>query len=171
MTFAIPPGTLRYARKISLNLSKEPNELREDKTKNTLASEESVSEGTPATQSIIGEVFANGDGILDNIVEGNAKEKTLEMIIQNESDGNQTTRERTVEEDIETASSGAAEDIVRYTIFNVQMLEDKILKLDGRIKNPPQTSAWRSFRCQRNNQDMGSLYEIREQYWVWNHPR
>lgn len=168
MTFAIPPGTLRYARKISLNLPKKPNELGEDETKNILASEESVSEGAPATQSIIGEVFANGDGILDNVAEGNAENKTLEMIIQSEGDSNQTTN---IEEDIVTASSRVAEDIVEHRIYNVQMLEDKILKLDGRIKNPPHTSAWRSFRCQRNNQDMGSLYEIREQYWVWNHPR
>lgn len=63
------------------------------------------------------------------------------------------------------------EDVVRYTVFNVQMLENKILELDGRT-SPPYTrgNAWKQFRCQRDNQDMGSLYEVREGYYVFRHP-
>ncbi|MCJ1465067.1 hypothetical protein MMC07_003683 [Pseudocyphellaria aurata] len=60
------------------------------------------------------------------------------------------------------------DDVVRYTISNVRMLENKIIELDGRI--PKSThSAWTSFRCQRDNQDLGSLYEVRQEYYVFKH--
>lgn len=67
-------------------------------------------------------------------------------------------------------TSGLVEDAVHHTIYNVHMLEDKILELDGRIRDPPHFNSWKFFRCQRDNQDMGSLFEIREQYYVWKRP-
>ena len=46
-----------------------------------------------------------------------------------------------------------------------QALSTKILEVDGRVKNPPNGNAWKDFRCKRDNQDMGSLFEIRQDYY------
>lgn len=64
-----------------------------------------------------------------------------------------------------------SEDVILCTVYNVLALQTKILETDGRIKNPPHFNAWKTFRCQRNNQDMGSLFELREEYYVWKHPK
>lgn len=61
------------------------------------------------------------------------------------------------------------EDVVRYTISNVRMLEDKIIELDGRTPKSKH-NAWLAFRCQRDNQDLGSLFEVRQEYYVFKHP-
>ena len=47
-----------------------------------------------------------------------------------------------------------------------QALEKKILQVDGRIENPPNGNAWKVIRCKRDNQDMGSLWEMREEFYV-----
>lgn len=142
----------------------------EDETTKIPASGESDSKGILVAETVNGELVSNGDGISESIgEEENDDKEAVEAVDQNEIFADQNTREGTAEENKGRISPRATED-VRLTVFHLQLLEDKILELDGRIKNPPQRSAWKSFRCQRNNQDMGSLYEIREQYYVWNNP-
>ena len=53
----------------------------------------------------------------------------------------------------------------------LQQLEDKILKIDGRIEKAQTASVWKFLRAYRNNQDIGSLFDIREDYYVRNDPR
>lgn len=63
-----------------------------------------------------------------------------------------------------------SEDMATYAVSNVRMLEDKIVETDGRVTNLHHHNAWKYFRCQRDNQDLGSLFEIREEHYVWKHP-
>ena len=73
------------------------------------------------------------------------------------------------EEGEELEAKPAQEDVVIFTADNVRALEDKILELDGRVINTHHHNAWKCIRCQRNNQDLGSLFEVREEYYVFKH--
>ncbi|KAL4918078.1 Asx homology domain-containing protein [Aspergillus aurantiobrunneus] len=42
----------------------------------------------------------------------------------------------------------------------------KILEVDGRIQNATNGNAWKELRCFRNNQDMGTLWEVRHAWYV-----
>jgi hypothetical protein len=63
------------------------------------------------------------------------------------------------------ASTSNGEDVVTDLMAGPQALSTKILEVDGRVKNPPNGNAWKDFRCKRDNQDMGSLFEIRQDYY------
>ena len=52
------------------------------------------------------------------------------------------------------------------TITTPGALETRIIHIDGRMQNPPAVNSWRSFRVKRMEQDIGSLWEIREEFWV-----
>ena len=54
------------------------------------------------------------------------------------------------------------------TITYPQALENKILELDGRFTDYSAGNAWKAIRCKRDNQDMGSLWEMREEFYVHN---
>jgi hypothetical protein len=53
-----------------------------------------------------------------------------------------------------------------HNIAGPNALMKKILETDGRVKNPPNGNAWKEIRCYRNNQDMGSLWEVRQAWYV-----
>jgi len=57
-------------------------------------------------------------------------------------------------------------DIILAGVREPGTLGNKILRLDGRITHPPHGNAWKDFRCYRNNQDMGSLWEVRQAWFV-----
>lgn len=53
-----------------------------------------------------------------------------------------------------------------HNIAGPSALTKKILETDGRVPNPPNGNAWKEIRCYRNNQDMGSLWEVRQAWYV-----
>ncbi|EER29979.1 hypothetical protein CPC735_012970 [Coccidioides posadasii C735 delta SOWgp] len=57
-------------------------------------------------------------------------------------------------------------DVVFRGVRGPTSLHNKILEIDGRIKNPPNGNAWKDFRCYRNNQDIGSLWDIRQSWYL-----
>ncbi|KAL1987163.1 hypothetical protein VTN96DRAFT_4769 [Rasamsonia emersonii] len=57
-------------------------------------------------------------------------------------------------------------DIIIRNVAGPSALTRKILEIDGRIKDPPNGNAWKEIRCYRNNQDMGSLWEVRQAWYV-----
>lgn len=58
-------------------------------------------------------------------------------------------------------------DIILYTTTGLHDLEKKILQIDGRAKPGSRTdSTWRRIRCRRDNQDVGSLFEMRDEYYA-----
>lgn len=72
-------------------------------------------------------------------------------------------------EESETAPCSATTAPLEIEIHNIagpNALMKKILETDGRVKNPPNGNAWKEIRCYRNNQDMGSLWEVRQAWYV-----
>lgn len=63
------------------------------------------------------------------------------------------------------------EDVERYTTPTVGLFENRIVEIDGRSKNDSKTNAWKAIHWQRDNQDLGTLFEAREKYYVSNHSR
>lgn len=57
-------------------------------------------------------------------------------------------------------------DIIFSGVTGPGRLANKILEIDGRITEPPNGNAWKEFRCFRDNQDMGSLWECRQMWFV-----
>ena len=70
----------------------------------------------------------------------------------------------------EGESASTEETVILWTVENVRALENKILEVDGRVKDPYPHNSWKTIRCQRNNQDLGSLFDVRESYWNRTHP-
>ena len=90
-----------------------------------------------------------------------------------------TTKSTTISEYIKDNKDNLA-GIAAATVFDVtllevtglQALEKKILELDGRAKPGSRTaSTWRDIRCHRNEQDIGSLFEIRDEYYAAKHKK
>lgn len=63
-------------------------------------------------------------------------------------------------------------EVVLHTITNPSQLEKKIIEVDGRIKvkDLPTFNTWRTSRGLRNNQDLGTLFEMREAFYVYQYP-
>ncbi|KAK7539945.1 Asx homology domain-containing protein [Phyllosticta citribraziliensis] len=64
------------------------------------------------------------------------------------------------------SSPNAGEDIVTEPVSGPQQLGDAIIKEDGRVPSYRNNNAWKEYRCFRNQNDFGSLWERRELYWV-----
>ncbi|KAI9036686.1 uncharacterized protein KD926_001581 [Aspergillus affinis] len=54
-------------------------------------------------------------------------------------------------------------------ITSLNPLVIKIVELDGRITKMPHGNAWKEFRSYRDNQDMGSLWEVRQAWFMRTH--
>ncbi|PGH00680.1 hypothetical protein GX51_05666 [Blastomyces parvus] len=108
-------------------------------------------------------------------VNGSTTDATLSAGVP-ESPKHETTAESTGEITTDTApqpiSEQAQEPIPKDIIFSgvtgPGRLASKILEIDGRITEPPNGNAWKEFRCYRDNQDMGSLWECRQSWFVRN---
>ena len=64
------------------------------------------------------------------------------------------------------------EDII-HSISNLTQLEHKIVDIDGRFNSKELSiqNTWKNIRGIRNHQDLGSLFEMREDFYVYKHPR
>ena len=60
-----------------------------------------------------------------------------------------------------------------HEISYLTQLEYKVVDIDGRFQSKDMSvqNSWKIFRCTRNNQDLGTLFEIREEFYVYKHPR
>ena len=58
------------------------------------------------------------------------------------------------------------DEIIVTDIQGLTALSTKIIEIDGRIKEIPNGNAWKEFRSYRNNQDMGSLWEVRQAWFL-----
>lgn len=61
---------------------------------------------------------------------------------------------------------GGVEVAILMNIHGATNLGNKMIEVDGRITQIPNGNAWKEFRCYRNNQDMGSLWEVRQAWYV-----
>ena len=73
----------------------------------------------------------------------------------------------------QSSKASAQEEDVFHSISVLTQLENKIVDVDGHFnsKDIPTQNAWRSFRGLRNNQDLGTLFEMREEFYVYKHPQ
>lgn len=65
--------------------------------------------------------------------------------------------------------------VILLEISNLKQLMDKIIEVDGRLnpkdpKEAPAVSPWKLMRARRNNQDLGSLFEMRDEFYVHKLP-
>ncbi|CAI7653614.1 unnamed protein product [Penicillium glandicola] len=63
-------------------------------------------------------------------------------------------------------TSSEPEEIIVPDISSPRALVLRILQIDGRMPNARTANAWKEFRCYRNNQDMGSLFDVREAWFL-----
>ncbi|KAL8830728.1 MAG: hypothetical protein Q9170_005609 [Blastenia crenularia] len=71
-------------------------------------------------------------------------------------------------DDLDLIPAATEYDVILYQVTGLYALEKKILEIDGRAKPSSRTaSTWRDIRCRRNEQDMGSLFEMRDEYYAY----
>lgn len=68
------------------------------------------------------------------------------------------------------ASEDLQEDVMLYNITTLRQLEKNFIEVDGRVRDLPAVNSWKAMRCKRNNQDLGTLFEMRENYYVYKSP-
>ncbi|KAL4779992.1 Asx homology domain-containing protein [Aspergillus varians] len=61
---------------------------------------------------------------------------------------------------------GEPDEVIIPGIQGPTALTLKILEIDGRIKNVTNGNAWKELRCFRDNQDMGTLWEVRHAWFL-----
>lgn len=64
------------------------------------------------------------------------------------------------------------EAVIHYEITNLRHLMNKAIEIDGRldpkdIKSVPAASPWKFMRVKRNNQDLGTLFEMRDEFYTY----
>lgn len=98
---------------------------------------------------------------------------------ENEIHGSTASKEGNLKEASAQTNGGQSltpalqEEDILYSISSLQHLENKVIEIDGRFdsKVVRSTNSWKSFRGIRNNQDLGTLFEMREEFYVYKHPQ
>ena len=66
------------------------------------------------------------------------------------------------------------DDVIMFETGVLSNLEIEILEIDARpnLKEiRPSINAWKAFRGKRSNQDLGTLFEMREEFYVWKYSK
>lgn len=58
------------------------------------------------------------------------------------------------------------DEVVIPDVQGPSALTHKILEIDGRVTNATNGNAWKEIRCYRDNQDMGTLWEVRQAWFA-----
>lgn len=66
--------------------------------------------------------------------------------------------------------------VIHHEIKNLAQLMNKAIEIDGRldpkdIKQVPASSPWKFMRLKRNNQDLGTLFEMRDEFYAYKLPK
>lgn len=185
MTLAIPPGRLKFARQnLTTQASPQPESSEGGRTTNGVATEsphpnvpKEELDGMAAAGTRSDEPKLNADAPEEDPVLGNfgLGWKTLSPI---EHDGETSaTRSKSNENGLlSTTFDLPCDDVILYEIKNLKQLNDKIIEIDGRLnpknqKEVPAVSPWKLMRAKRNNQDLGSLFEMRDEFYVYKLPQ
>ncbi|KAL8791661.1 MAG: hypothetical protein Q9195_005744 [Heterodermia aff. obscurata] len=187
MTFAIPPAQLKYARRLA------PDEDSDEKPKNgeidDTPAAEKIAESNNADDNDAKDIKAKSnnaedtkvmnDTAEDNKIENdNGEAKSSDL---NEIEGKRATP-RPCDADAPSMASPSpapssqlsdippdVDDVILASITTLQALEDKIVTIDGRLGKKVDGNAFKSIRVKRDNQDLGSLFEIREEWYVYKY--
>ena len=200
LTVAIPPGQRKYSHHRFESVTSR-NTKAEAKAATAGGEEEPLTDldGEPDTAQFIAGTEANGvqaseadgnrDGALNNqIDEVNPAEvmnaESTEMDANRKPPDNETREPLALDEKKpngalvqincgQCSTPPLQEDDILHSISNLSQLEHKIVNIDGRFnsKDIGIQNTWKNFRGIRNNQDLGSLFEMREDFFVYKHPR
>ena len=71
-----------------------------------------------------------------------------------------------------SSSQAPVEDVILVHIKTLNELNNRIVEIDGRLDHtvPRAASVWRLIRVKRDNQDLGSLFEMRDDFFVRQSP-
>ena len=105
----------------------------------------------------------------------NVEDDEVESISMTKVKGNTAERESADHNSSTSVTPSAInpDDTVIHEISTLSQLEVKILEIDGRLnlnEVRPSINPWKALRGKRNNQDLGTLFEMREEFYVWKHP-
>ncbi|KAL9101912.1 MAG: hypothetical protein Q9163_002878 [Psora crenata] len=72
-----------------------------------------------------------------------------------------------------TTEQPSNQDVIHYRINTLNEFERRLIEIDGRLnpKEHKNANAWKAIRGKRNNQDLGTLFEMREEYFVRRSPK
>lgn len=185
MTFAIPPAQLKYARRLAPD-EDEDGKLENRKTGDTPTAEKNA-EGNDAEHNGAEDITAKVDNAEDiDVKNSNAQDNNVESddTQAKSSDPSHVEGKRTTPRPCDAEAPSMVEpspapssqlsaipsdvdDVVLASITTLQALEEKIVTIDGRLGKKVDGNAFKSIRVKRNNQDLGSLFEIREEWYVY----
>jgi hypothetical protein len=109
------------------------------------------------------------DAVSTNSTEAESVAAAATEVLQDQVASGLAKDEAKDEESSSTDLAGDSEqtsEIILENIGGPSALALKILEVDGRIKDVPNGNAWKEFRSYRNNQDMGSLWEVRQAWYL-----
>ena len=186
MTFAIPPGQLKYARRLAPVEEEEEGKFENGKAGDTPTADENA-EGNDAKHNGAEDITAKVDHAEDIEVKSN-KDQDSNVETENTqaklSDPSHIEGKRTTPKPCDAEAPSMArpspapssqlsaipsdvDDVVLASITTLQALEEKIVTIDGRLGKKVDGNAFKCIRVKRNNQDLGSLFEIREEWYVY----
>ncbi|KAJ5622940.1 hypothetical protein N7490_011545 [Penicillium lividum] len=70
----------------------------------------------------------------------------------------------------EVVSTNKPEEVIVRDVTSPRALVQEILATDGRAVGKRTANSWKEFRCYRNNQDMGSPWDIRQTWYYKKNP-
>ncbi|KAE8354777.1 Asx homology domain-containing protein [Aspergillus coremiiformis] len=97
-----------------------------------------------------------------------APENGAENLANTSEQSAETAEDAPPQTSIAEGTSEEPEVIIVSGITGPAALATKILEADGRAEKIPHGNAWKEFRAYRNNQDMGSLWEVRQAWFQRN---
>lgn len=168
LTAAIPPGQLKYARRIpqTPTASQPSGEVDTRSTENNISASETTADAAEATETAKSE---------DTTAKTNTT-NTEDQITQPPPENTEVTPKPTSNTKDEPTTTTPlshnqqpyTEDTIHITASTLNSLESQIIDIDGRTsaKDVPAHNSWKAMRGKRNNQDLGSLFDMREEYFV-----
>ncbi|KAL2052891.1 hypothetical protein ABVK25_006831 [Lepraria finkii] len=216
LTFAIPPGQLKYSRlpyHLKLQADAKPTGERvlpipngtEEATPDIIMGEDKVLEEDVKDEHIPGVTNGNVGGKFTSDIKMEGQEPTdrkveeqdlnedksevdvASPVVNVEGDITQPGQKTEIKESAaddkdmeddpqpdESKGSAAQDDVILHETGILSNIEIRILEIDGRpnLKEVrPSINAWKAFRGKRSNQDLGTLFEMREEFYVWKHSK
>ena len=174
MSIAIPPGQLKFYYNTTPATSTEP-EVQDTKRNGTgpaTTSENAQHNLTNGPKSI----ESDTNGPVGTPVLGNFESGWDMGITKAQMNGKTSIPNSESSQDFPSSSQpDRPAMIILPRVSNLKQLMDKIIEVDGRLdpKNTsevPAASPWKLMRVKRNNQDLGTLFEMRDEFYMYKLP-
>lgn len=174
VTVAIPPGQLKYARGLDLE---KPDE--QAATRANIAEQSDAGSLEGSSKATASPSKANLSTTHEIVQDAETPIKTRSRNLKDREDlsGRSLTLHSAQDSPLTTpahspitpASTKPIHSATTFTLTGMHALEKKILALDGRHPNGRTPNTWRAVRCYRNEQDLGSIFEMRDHYYAIKH--